>query len=91
LQAELVEAHRKLGTKRDLIGAETLRDGYLELRKMYLGLANRQLSPRLSKLRNTDNDSSEMFGQSDLEFPSRDLDRPAIEAVTPGHCGHHGI
>lgn len=56
----IIELRKKIGSQGDLFAAELLRDWDLELRELYLALADRQLDPQLPELRNTDGDPLQM-------------------------------
>ncbi len=66
----VIELRRKIGSAGDLFAAELLRDWDLELRELYLSIADRLLNPQLPELRNTDGDALELYT---LVF---DLDAP---------------
>jgi hypothetical protein len=70
----LIEFRRKLGTQGDLFGAERLREYDIELRGLYLSLADAQLNPALPELRNTDGDPIEWHTLVfDLDAPEHAL------------------
>jgi SEC-C motif len=55
----LIELRHKLGTHGDLFGVERLREYDIELRGLYLSLADAQLNPAPPELRNTDGEPIE--------------------------------
>lgn len=73
----IIELRKTLGTQASLFGVETLREFDVEVRALYLGIADALLNPKLPELRNTDGDPLEMIT---LVF---DLDAPdaAFEAL----------
>jgi hypothetical protein len=56
----IIELRKKIGSQGDLFAAELLRDWDLELRELYLSIADRLLYPQLPEMRNTDGDPLEM-------------------------------
>jgi hypothetical protein len=67
---QIIELRKKIGSQGDLFAAELLRDWDIELRELYLSIADRLLAPQLPELRNTDGDALQMHT---LIF---DLDEP---------------
>ncbi|HQR54428.1 MAG TPA: SEC-C domain-containing protein [Burkholderiaceae bacterium] len=66
----LVDLRKRIGTRDSLFGSDVLREFDMELREVYLRIADSLLNPRLPELRNTDGDPLEMHTLIfDLEAP----------------------
>jgi hypothetical protein len=66
----LVDLRKRVGSRNSLFGSDVLRAFDMELREVYLGIADSLLNPRVPELRNTDGDPLEMHTLIfDLEAP----------------------
>ncbi len=80
---EIIELRKTLGTQHSLFGVETLREFDIELREVYLGIADALLNPKRPELRNTDGDPLEMHTLVfDLDAPDAAFD--ALRDLTAG-------
>lgn len=74
----IIELRKQLGTQESLFGVETLREFDLELRSLFLDIADAQLNPPLPELQNTDGDPLELHTLIyDLDSPDEAIARLA--------------